>query len=164
MGLSANVHLKLEARETIASELSGTLTVPHKSVLLAEEFTLPIGTTVPITDSWSDRRTMGGTAETLDLTALVHVVLGSIDLSGLKVQAIKVAAAAANNAAGLNFTNGAANPYDIFGAAGDAVTVLPGMAVLVYAPDKLEDVDATHKTIDVAGTAGDVYEIVILAG
>lgn len=108
--------------------------------------------------------TLTAGAETLDLTALDKGNLPNETFTGLKVKNWKISCPSSNTA-GVAFVVGAANPYDLFGSASDRITILPGQTQCGDCVDQLENVDATHKTLDLS--SGDVdatYSIVLAAG
>jgi len=157
--VKAVIDLKLQVTEdlTLSQDLAADPQVVHE---ISSGFTLKPASSPPVTTVWSDNRNV--TAGTLDLTNLSNVTLANADLTGLKVQAIDIKCAS-GNAAVINFAFGAANPYNIFGAAG-AIDIQPGAHILMYAPEGLPDVAGGANDIDVAGTGADLYEIIIIAG
>ena len=97
---------------------------------------------------------------TLDLTALADPVSGTLDGSGLKVQALKV-----NNLSttdDLVIDDGAANPCSL--NAGDPITLPPSGEALLYFADSLADVDATHCELDITAGAAEEFEIILVLG
>jgi len=143
---------------TLNQDLAGDPQVTH--TIASTSVVLKPTTSPVVTSVWSDNRNV--TAGKLDLIALPNTTLPNIDMTGLKVHAIQIKTAAAN-AALINFKFGAANPYNIFGAAG-TLDVHPGSTFLLYAPEILPDVAAGAKDIDVAGTGADLYDVIIIAG
>ena len=126
---------------------------------------LAAGTTVPATKVWSDRRTLSGGNDTLDLTALVRANLTTHDFTGLKLQAFAIFAAVANTAAIIITPNTATNGYNLFGNTAGRVDLLGGQAVMQSGNDKLADVSSSVKEILVGSTDLDaIYEIVLVAG
>ena len=123
-------------------------------------------TTVPSTKAYNASGALTDGAATLDLTALYTYQNQALDLSGLVVQAIMLQNRGSNV---MTFDTGDTNGYDIFGAATGSIT-LPAAngtyypTVWFFTANGLEDIDATHKTIDIAGTGTDAYKIVLVAG
>ena len=168
--VSAKLKLSVEVQEYIDPIIETVVgpTVPHtldgspvnSSGTLVD---LTPSTTPPVTKVWSDRRTLGGTTETLDLTSLTGFAGLAVDLTGLKIVGIYIKAADANNAAGLQVEPGSSNGLNVFGTSG-LVIVPPGGCEGSYKKAGGPTVGSGAKTVKVTGTAADVYTIVILAG
>lgn len=165
MSVEASYNLYLRVVETLA--LAQDLAVnPSQTLTLGDvKGTLTSSTTVPATKAWSDTRGLGDGADSIDLTALARGSdLSNVDFTGLKVQLVIIAAAAANTA-GIVFKDGAANPYLLFGDASGQVTLLPGTSCLLHWPDKLADVAAGAKEVDMTSTDLDaIYSMILVAG
>lgn len=140
----------------LASDVPYTHTIEHSLT------TLNSASTPAVTKAYSDTITLS-TGATVDLTSLPGPSSTTITFSGLKVQLFKMSCPS-TNAAVISCTNGAANPYDIYGAAGGIVSVPPDSEIFFRSNEGLEDCDATHKDIDFAGTDGDVFSIQLVAG
>lgn len=107
--------------------------------------------------------TLSGGALTLDLRALADEDTGTVvDGNGLKVQMYKFKAAA-GNANPITITAGASNGYELFGASG-SLTLHPGDEVLVKCTETKPDIDATHKTLDLAGTGSQTLDYHLVMG
>lgn len=46
----------------------------------------------------------------------------------------------------------------------EGLTILPGMKVLIFTDDELEDVDSTHKDLQLAGTGTETINAILVAG
>ncbi len=163
MSTSAPYDFRCEATETI--ELSGDNfddpTIKHD---FAVSGTLNASSTPPATKSWSDQRTLSGGTDTLDLEALVQAGLSNINMTGLKVQLIKIFAASANTAV-LVVKDGTTNGYNIFGDASGQVSIPAGGTVMLFGNDGLQDIAASDSEIDITSTDADaIYDILIVAG
>jgi hypothetical protein len=84
-------------------------------------------------------------------------------MSGLKLQALLVNNPTTNAGATTNIAPGASNPYSPWGAGND-LTLPKGGSLEFYFHDQTEDVDGTHKTLDLAGTGTDVLQLVMVFG
>lgn len=103
-------------------------------------------------------------SRTIDMTSLTDLAGSALDMTGLKVQLVLIAANSANTAA-LAFTDGATDGYNIWGDASGSVTVQIGGIQYFYAADNLDEVSSSDKTIDVTSTDVDAtYQIMIVAG
>lgn len=104
-------------------------------------------------------------AATIDLTALAHNA-GVVDGSGLKVQGMLFVNPAGNSA--VTITDGASNGYNLFGDASGQVTVPAHATVdsflLFFFPEGLQDIGGSDKTIDLAGTGTETFQIGLLLG
>lgn len=146
--------LKVQARSTVGL-LSGPSGIVSSGTVQSDDADMPV------TKDWSDDdRTLAGASETLDLASLPD----GQNWTGLKVQIIQIKAHDDNNASGLTFGTGGTNGYNIFGHASGIHTLYPGDELHIKCKDNLQDVGASDKTIDVAGTAGDKYDIQLVAG
>lgn len=164
MSVEASYNLYLRIVETLA--LGEDLAANPSQVVTPGDIkgTLTASTTVPATEGWPDTRSLAAGADSIDLTALARGTLPTIDLTGLKVQLVIIRAAAANTA-GILFKQGASNPYLLFGAASDQHTLLPGTAYYMYWADKLADVAAGAKEVDMTSTDLDaIYSMILVAG
>jgi len=102
-------------------------------------------------------------AATIDLTALAGGSQDTIDGTGKKLQALYICGAETNGA--LTISEGAANPYEVFGGANPIV--YPAGCTkpwLFQFDDLLDDVSAGDCEIDLAGTGTDVFTIAIVLG
>jgi len=121
-------------------------------------------TTPNVTKAWLDQRTLAGTAETLDLTALSRTNLPAVNFStgSLKLQFLLVLGAT-GNAARVLFSRGTTNPYDLGPSTWITSAEIGGFA-LQYGNAKWGTVGASTKNILVSGSIGDVYTILLAAG
>ena len=139
-------------------------------ILLLNQFnsfgTRNASSTVPVTKTYADTVALVAGAKTLDFTSLTSPGGAALDCTGLKLQLMLVQNTAANNS--LRISIGAANPYDFMGAATGDITLLSSATeagrFMQYFPDTLENVDATHKTIDFAGTLVEEFDIMLVFG
>lgn len=125
------------------------------------------GTTPTATKVFSGEVTLVAAAATLDLTALPGPSGTTIDMTGLRVQAVKLKTPDSNTAK-MKVKEGAATPYNLFGAVtadGDQVTLPPET---VYGPfvhkNTTEVVAAGKKNIDFAGVGTEKISVIIAAG
>lgn len=163
---SATVNLRLFGSESLSlsEDHVSDPTVAHSDFGTgATSVALSSGSTPPATQIWSDQITLSAGAATVDLSALTHPI-ATLDLTGLKVQAIKIAAASANTAA-ITASDGATNGYNIFGDASGQVTIAAGGEVVFYNPEGNPDVGAAAKTIDFSsGDTDAIFDIMVIAG
>jgi hypothetical protein len=146
--------------------LDNATDVPFDHDIGTTNGTLNASSTVPATKTASDTAALAAGSGSIDLTSLTGPLASSVTFSGLKVQLVYISCPATNTG-GVTFDVGAANGYNLFGtdnASDESVEVMPGGAVLMYHPNNAEDVDGTHKTIDVTGTGTDNYNYVLVAG
>lgn len=166
MAVSVSYDFILSVLETLATspaKLASGTNIPVHHKLTGTGATLTASTTVPVTKVHSADHALTAGAETLDLTALGHLLSSTEDFTGLKVQFILIVATA-GNAAALKFEPGAATAYNIFGSATGEISVPPGGIEMFFGNDALPDVAAGAKHIDVSGTGTDSYDIIIVAG
>ena len=162
-------NLEITADEVIALGLDFATdpTVPHK-LTEAAAGTLTATTTPPVTKVFSDSVQLSGGVGALDLTALAGPNGTTIDFTGLKVQLVALRCAT-GNAAGITVdSKDAVTGYNLFGidnaATAEKIEVLPGDAWGKKSVDTLENVDATHKDITLAGTDSDTIQVLLVAG
>lgn len=124
-------------------------------VLLNATSTAPVSVT-----SYQQYALVAG-ALTIDLTALLGVNDESQDGTGLKLQTILIRNPAGNNP--ITIGDGAANGYQLFGAAVDVV-IPAGATMAFYVPETLPDVGAAAKDIGVSGTGTETFDVGITLG
>lgn len=117
-------------------------------------------TAVPVTKKAFDTVALVTGAKTLDFTALNDDLLGSIDLTGLKIQIFKLYNL---GAAAMTVAKGASNGYTGFGSS-FSVVVPPGGEVVFYGAEGAADVSGSVKTIDITGTGTQTFELTVIAG
>lgn len=122
--------------------------------------------TVPATkDAYTEVQLSGGAAS-IDLTAMPGGETGVADLSGLKVQILKVKAVdatGANTPHAVTAKVGASNGY-LAGGTSWQFAVGPGGEFVAYLADASPDVDGAHKSIDFTGTGTDKFLVCVIAG
>ena len=100
---------------------------------------------------------------TIDLTALAGGAQDTIDGTGLRLQVLYVCGRDSNGA--LTISEGDANPYELFGGANPII--YPAACTLPWLfqfDDKLVDIAAGAKDIELDGTGTDVFVIGIILG
>ena len=109
------------------------------------------------------RQAMTAGAATIDLRAIPTVNSGTIDGNGKKVRVLRLSAPG-TNANPITITPGASNGLNVFGATGE-ITLNPGDTVqLEPATAGATAIDATHKTLDLAGTGTQVLDVAVVVG
>lgn len=108
--------------------------------------------------SFSQALTVG--AATIDFTALPSTNNATIDTTGLKLQFVIFHNPSANL---ITIAPGASNGYDLWGASND-IEILPGQRMGFFFNDASPDVGATDKTIDLAGTASQTLNCMMVFG
>jgi hypothetical protein len=170
MSVTAIYDLKLLVEEvlSVSQDLADDPQLDHEpSTAIAGILTA--STKTPASKVWSDTRSLVAGADTFDLTSLTGPNGTSIDFTGLKVCLIFIAADK-DNTEPIKFDVGAANGYNLFGAATseislDANTGDYGAGVLMFCPETLPDVAAGAKNIDVTSAEADgSYSIILVAG
>lgn len=163
MSVTASFNLDLKADEVLALGLDN-VTDPTLRHAVVTSGTLTGSTSVPSTKAFSDQRSLAAGTDTLDLTALVGALSSAIDMTGLKVQLVKIVAAIANTE-DIVIADTAATGYFIFGDASGQVTLPPGGSIMLFGNEGLPDVGAGAKDIDVTSSDLDaIYDIIIVAG
>ena len=145
--------------DTYASSADNTVTLNGMNETISRT-----GSSTPaVTKSAAFRVTMSGGAATINLAALSGLNGATIDLTGLKLQAIKFRNLS-TNANDITIVPGAANGYNIFGAADGKVVLSPGQSILMSLQDQGQDVASGDRTIDISGTGSQVLEVTLVAG
>lgn len=161
-----SVSVTYEARATVVETLEAN---PDSASATKRQVThgqfdqtakLDSGSTPPATKVAAFRLTLTGGAATVDMRALTGTNGASVDGNGLKPQIVRVKNLGAN---ALTIQPGASNGHDLFGAA-SLLIVPPGAHVQFFTNDGVEDVDDTHKTLDVIGTGSQVSEWTVIMG
>lgn len=163
MSVSLTVGMKVTSVETLETNVpaapSNGKSVTH-SAFNKTDATLTSVTTPPVTKCSYSQPALSTGAYTINLAALTGVNGATVDLTGLKVQAIKVK----NNGANvMSFTEGASNGYALLGAS-FLFAVQPGQEIMLYGNDATPDVASGDRTIDVTGTGSQSFDLVVVAG
>ena len=164
MAVSAAYDLKLAVTETpsFGLDYATDRDLLHRFVSTG---TLTGSTTVPVTKVAALAVQLSSGAATIDLTSVTHgSELNAVDMSGLKVQLMKVRARSTNSSTVI-IVDGATNGYLIFGDSSGQITLSAGMEALFFFNESLADVSASVKTIDISGSDQDAYiDFIIVAG
>jgi len=163
MSVSLTVGMKMTAVETLETNVPAAATngktVTH-SAFNKTDTVLTASTTPPVTKPSYSQPALSGGAYTINLAALSGVNGATVDLTGLKVQAIKIK----NNGANvMSFTEGASNGYALLGAS-FLFAVQPGQEIMILGNDATPDVAAGDRTIDVTGTGSQSFDLAVVAG
>lgn len=165
--VSVSYNLQLDVLETLDLALDlgvGTPRVTHQIASPAAAGTLNATSTPVASQVASDAGALTAGAATIDLTAAPSRDGGTVDLTGLKVQAVKIACPATNTAA-VVVAVGASNGYHLFGDGDGQIAIPAGGQVLFIAPEGLPDVGAAACEIDLASADADAaYSIILVAG
>lgn len=165
--VKAKIAITLTVDETLALGLDNAVDPTFTHTLGADAATLDASSTPAVSKTYSQTINLTAGAATIDLTALPGPNSTTVDFTGLKVQALKLVCPSTNTA-GITVDRGATNAYNLFGAdnaSAEQVEVLPGDAMAIKGgTDKREDVDATHKDVQLAGTGTETIKVILVAG
>lgn len=167
--VEARYHPRLEVRETLGLSLDSAADPDIIHETTPGEGTLTASSTVPATKAWSDQGQLTAGTVTLDLTSLSNgSTLAATNMTGLKVQLVKITNAPATgtaNTSTLTIADGASNGYTLFGDASGQVTLPVGGWVLLGGNEGLPDVASNAKNITLTSSDTDAdYQILIVAG
>ncbi len=163
--MSVNLEMKiaLTAKEKFSSS-SELVTVREWDHRLNFSKALTGSSSVPVTKAYSDRFSLSSGSATLDLTSLTDAKGDALDLTGLKVQLIAVQCASGNTDA-VTVDVGTSNGYEFGGDSTSEMSVQQGGTLVFYAPETLDDVGASDKTIDFSSSDEDAsVDVLIVAG
>lgn len=165
MAVTATYDFKLSVSDAIALGLDLVADQTFTHVIDGDSGSLTGSSTPAVSKAWSDEVQLTAGALSLDLTSLSRgSVLSSLDLTGLKLQLIKIKAAIANTDT-VTIADGASNGYSIFGDTSGSITLGSGDVAMFLFAETLPDVSATVKTIDISSSDTDaVLEIILVAG
>lgn len=164
MATNAHLTMKLQVNETVASGVTGVSVPTLVHDTYKTETDLTASSTPAITKVASFLTTLSGGAATIDLTALTNsgdTAGGSLDLTGLKVQAIYFEVSSGDSA--MTITTGATNGYNL-PHAGFSYQLAGGESLMLSLNETAQDVGASDKDIDIAGTGTDSIQVVLVAG
>jgi hypothetical protein len=158
MSISCKYALILSTTETLENveESLASATVTHNA--FDENGSLNASSTPPGTMISAFLMALTAGAYTINLAAVPKVGGGTQDMTGLRVQAIRIKNNGANN---MTFSSGAA---DGIALACGTIVVPPGGVTQIMLNDAAPDIAAGDKNIDVAGTLVQEAEITIIAG
>lgn len=119
------------------------------------------GATSPVVDDQASfLATLSTGALTINLAALTGTNGATVDLTGKKVQMVRVKNLGAND---LTIKEGASNGHNFFTAT-DGTIVRAGGVAMFYYPEGTEDVASGARTWDLSGTGSQTSEWTIIAG
>lgn len=163
MPVSLTVGMKITSVETISANVPAAATndktITH-SGFNKPDTTLNASSTPPVTKCSYSQPALSGGAYTINLAALTGSNGVAVDLTGLKVQAVKIKNNGANP---MTFTEGASNGYALLGTT-FLFTVQPGQEIMLLGNDATPDVAAGDRTIDVTGTGTQSFDLAVVAG
>lgn len=159
MSVSCRYAFNLTTTETLESGVAGVSSPSLSHNAYDESGTLNASSTPPATKIATFLMTLSAGAATINLAALTGVNGASIDLTGLRVQMLRIKNLSASNA--LTFSEGASNGIALVGLP----EVVPAGGIFQkFYNDASPDIAAADRTIDVSGTGTDTAEITIIAG
>ena len=152
------------ATETLASTLPtiASQQIPHNTLNSASE-TFGAATAVPVSVVIGIRVTLSAGAATLNLAAALDELGRTIDLTGLKVQSLRVKPVS-TNANVISLTSGASSGYNLGSSSSFKWSGYATDEADFLWRDTNPDVDNTHKNIDFAGTGTQAIDLQIVAG
>lgn len=148
--------LEMKGYETLASVLAVSQTLTYSIHNISNSSTDLDRDVIDLS------KTLSGTTGSIDLTAapLARQPAVTFDLTDDYLYAVQLYAPSANTGA-ITVKQGTTNGFPLLGAA-SLVILNPGDTICLLASSltNKQKVDATHKTIDFAGTSGDSVKIV----
>jgi hypothetical protein len=127
-----------------------------------KEISLDNATTPPVSKVVGRTLALSSGAATVDLTTITGANGATVNSTGSRVQAIYLENVAANSNT-IAVTQGASNGYDGFGP-DFKVTLNPGAMLLIYSADGGTDIGASNRTLDLAGTGAQTFNLLVVTG
>lgn len=121
---------------------------------------LPDGS-VPVSKVVATTKALTTGALTLDFTSITGANNLAQDMTGLRLQLLMIANPTGNGS--MNFAEGASDGYEALGNGFD-FTLLAGQRILFYGNEATPEVASGAKTIDVAGTGSQSFQLVAVFG
>jgi hypothetical protein len=156
MSVSVNYQFKSTTVETFTAEGSTSPYIVHEA--FDESGTLDATSTPPATKVLSKTIALTAGAYTIDLTTETGTAGVAIAGTGLRVQLIRIKNLGAN---AMTFSEGASNGLAL--ACGDIVVPAGGITQ-IFLNDASPDIAAGDRTIDVAGTLVQTFELTVILG
>jgi hypothetical protein len=160
MAVDATLNSILTTQETLASGVDGASSPTIVYDSFNDSRRLNATSTTPATKVVSRVIALSGGAYTIDLTTITGANGLAQDGTGLKVQVVRIKNL---GAAGMTFTVGASNGYNLLGASMN-FTLLANQRATFDLYDASPDIASGDRTIDVAGTAAQTFELDLLMG
>lgn len=163
MATTARINLDFTASEAFDLALVHASDAAVQHALGPNKVSLGASSSPPVTKVWSGRVTLAIGEASINLAELGRgSTLPDVDLSGLKVQAIKLVTPATNTHA-VVIAPGDSNGYALNGA--DDITLPPGTTLVLLCNGGLPTVGSGARLIDLTSTmATAVVDVMILAG
>jgi hypothetical protein len=164
MAVSVTYRADLTVVETIGATpalSSADQTITHNAL----NRTIPLtASSTPDAELVAETRvTLTAGAATIDLTAIPTNRGGTIDGTGKKVRAFKFRAPSDNTGGAISVAAGASNGLAMAGS-DFKYNVGIDCEVQGYLKDTSTAIDATHKTLDLAGTGTDALDVIFVLG
>lgn len=157
MAVTCNYGFKLYSIETLTGvDSASNPSVTHDGY--DESGTLTASTTPPVTKILAKLITLTAGAYTIDLTTETGTNGVAISGTGLRVQAIRIKNLGANT---MTFSEGASNGLALI--CGDIIVPAGGITQ-IFLNDAAPDIASGDRTIDVAGTGSQTFELTVLLG
>ena len=164
MSVTANWALKCDVAETLTASVDAAASPVVNHNAFSSKGTLTATSTVPATKVSAEEIALTAGAYTIDLSALTGTNGATVNGNGLKVQLFKFKNLGTGTAAAMTLTVGAANGYDLKGAAWSE-TVSAGQETLFYGNEATPTiVTDTDDEIDIAGVGAETFELIIVMG
>jgi hypothetical protein len=163
MSLTVTYAATCSVAETLASNTgsapASTRLVTHTDY--NESASLNSGTTPPVTTCAHFLATLSSGTLSVDLRALTGTNGAEIDGNGLKVQVLRIKNLGANS---LTVSEGASNGHTSFFPTTPGLIIPAGGHVMLFSNDNGDDISATNKTFDLAGTSAQTSEWTVIMG
>ena len=163
MAITVTYVSQLTVVETLAGEYLGTdNTVTTNGLNTSNEWTA--STTPPVSKYSAGTLTLSSGSGTINLASMpdANGVAGTVDFTGLKVNAYKLRNKS-TNANNITIAEGASNGYPLHGAS-FTLTLRPGEELTYKGTDVGTDVGSADRILDVTGTGSQILEFELVAG
>lgn len=165
--VSAAYTLGMEVAEVLALGLDNVTDRAFTHTFGADTGTLNASSVPAVSKVFSDTIALAAGAGTLDLTALPGPASTTIDMTGLKVQLIKIKTPATNSGSIIVEHKDAATGYNLFGDdnnSDESIECPPDSTRIFLYNEGLADVGAGDKDLKFTGTGTDGMQIMLVAG
>lgn len=164
MAVNLTLESKIQVEEELATNVPAAQAASRKVThsLFNESALLTAATAPSVSLCAFFEQALTAGAATIDLTALPGTNGAVVNGNGLRVRAAKFKNKS-SNANPITIKFGAANPYNLLGAAFQVI-LSPNQSILVYADDDAPVIGAGAKNIDIAGTGAQVLEVALVIG